>query len=436
MKKALSLNVLNNLRPSEKEYFVWDFSMAGFGVRVKPNGSVSFVVQYKTADGRTRRQSLGTYGRKGHPAFKQARDAADALLSKAKLGMDPIGQARSKRDALTIADLCREYLVEAEAGRVLNRSGRPKATSTLKTDRGRICQHILPLIGRKRVEELSRQDVTRFIRDVEMGKTARNVASGNLRGRTVVTGGAGTARRTVGLLSGIMSYAVKQGYLETNPVHGVERGSDRRRTIGEVPILYAALGRALRQAEERGEDWRALMLIRLIAMTGMRRGEAVRLKWEHVRRSSGTLVLEDSKTGLSVRPFPRAAIELLNELPNAWTSGFVFPAPRSEGAAYGGLPNAWTRISRASEIEPEDRDVLASVTLHHLRHAAASTAHELGMSLPTIGAILGHASGGVTAGYVHHVDHALRAAADRLGGSVSQAIDGKQTSGAKIVRLQ
>lgn len=435
MRAKITLPFLRNLKPTGAEFFIWDETMPGFGVRVKPQGTTSFLVQHKTTDGRTRRKTLGTFGKPGHPTLQQARQAAQKILAEVQLGADPIGDARAKRDAMTVATLCAEYLSEAEAGRILNRSGRPKAQSTLETDRGRIRQHILPLLGKKPLDEITRQDIAQFIRNVELGKTARSEASGNLRGRTVVTGGAGTARRTAGLLSGILTFAVEQGYIATNVAHGVKRSSDKKRTLGDVSRLYAALGRALDAAEDCGEDWRALALVRLIALTGMRRSEAVNLRWSEVHRSSGKLDLASSKTGRSVRPLSRGAIDVLDDLPGAWGHGFVFPAPRIDGAAYASLPNAWARITTSPELEEQDRNSLAKTTPHHLRHAVASTGHDMGLSVPTIGAILGHASSGVTAGYIHVVDHALRSAADRLGDAVAEAMGGRQQVAAKVVQF-
>ena len=435
MKDRITLPLLRRLEPEDREYFVWDIGLPGFGVRMKPNGACSFTVQYKTPDGRTRRKALGKVGSPGSPTLDQARKAAEKLLAQHTLGADPIGQERERREALTVKQLCEEYIAEARAGRILNRSRRPKAKSTLDIDEGRIKAHVLPLLGRRRVDELTAQDIAKFGRSVEAGKTARDEASGKLRGRTVVKGGAGTARRTLGLLGGILTYAVAQGYRADNPARAVQRTADGKRSLGEVPEIYAALGRALRRAEDSGEDWRPIALLRLIALTGMRRQEAVNLQWQEIRRSSGTVILGRTKTGESARPLARAAIELLATLPGAWGTGFCFPAPRSPGAAYGGLPGAWDRIRTHLDLSPEDRSTLGVVTLHHLRHAAATTAHEIGLSMPTVGAILGHAAGGVTAGYVHLVDHALKAAADRLGDAIAQHVELSFTVSKQVVQF-
>ena len=81
--------------------------------------------------------------------------------------------------------------------------GDTKKASTLVTDKGRIERHIKPLLGRKRVGEISRSDVEKFMRDVAAGKTAIDEKT-KKRGRAIVEGGKGTATRTVGLLGGIV----------------------------------------------------------------------------------------------------------------------------------------------------------------------------------------------------------------------------------------
>ena len=100
---------------------------------------------------------------------------------------------------------------------------------TIYTDRGRIARHIVPLLGNKRVRDLAAADINKFIRDVTDGKTAVVEKTANKRGKAVVEGGSGTAARTAGLLGGILTFAVSEGIIETNPARGVRRPAGQRR---------------------------------------------------------------------------------------------------------------------------------------------------------------------------------------------------------------
>jgi integrase len=271
----------------------------------------------------------------------------------------------------------------------------------------------VPLLGNRRVADLTSADIVRFVRDVSSGKTA-TVEKTVPHGKAVVTGGAGTAARTVGLLGGILSYAVTEGIVGLNPVHGVKRPADKRRNIRLAASDYLKLGSALNELAECSP--KAVKAIWLLALTGCRRGEIERLKWSEIDLHGKCLRLADSKEGASVRPLGSAALELLQQLTPSEDVEFVFPGSK-RNAPYVGLPKVWTRIAK--------RAGLAQVTPHTLRHSFASVANDLGFTEPTIAAVIGHASGSVTGRYVHHLDAALVAAADRVSRSIDKMMNGE-----------
>jgi hypothetical protein len=174
-----------------QDYFVWDVEMPGFGLRVLPSGRKGYVVQYKTGGrgGQTRRNTLGQHG---VLTAEEARTEARKWLAERAKGNDPIAEHIANRKAETVEQLCRRYLSAAEQGLILGKGNRPKKHSTLSTDRGRVERHIIPLLGKKRVKDITTADVHRFMRDVITGKTAADVKTG-FRGRAIVEGGAGTA---------------------------------------------------------------------------------------------------------------------------------------------------------------------------------------------------------------------------------------------------
>ena len=83
-----------------------------------------------------------------------------------------------------------------------------------------------------------------FMDAVRLGKTAVTERT-KPRGVARVRGGEGAASRCVGLLGSIYSYACKQKLLKVNPVHGVEKPTDRKREVTLSPDQYRAFGKPL-----------------------------------------------------------------------------------------------------------------------------------------------------------------------------------------------
>ena len=215
----LTKAVVDRAKPDEKDYFLWDADLKGFGVKIAKGGRKSYVCKYRVGTGRnapTRRMTLGAHGSPW--TVDQARNEARKILGRVANDEDPAKEKQDVKKQITIAELCDLYLEHGVA---------TKKASTLATDKGRIERHIKPLLGKKKVPAVTRADIKRFLQDVANGKTAKDVKTG-LRGRSIVKGGKGTATRTVGLLGGIFTYAFDCGLIEINPVRGVKRFPDKK----------------------------------------------------------------------------------------------------------------------------------------------------------------------------------------------------------------
>jgi integrase len=404
----LTKDFVDRTQPQEgRDVFAWDDKLAGFGLRVKPSGVKTFLIQYRNRHGRSRRFAVGKYG---PLAPDEARKRARQLLATVAEGADPAADRVADRKAITVADLCDEYLTKAKGGLVLKRGGHRKKTSTLDTDAGRIERHIKPLIGSRAVKELTRRDVIELRDGIISGKIAIDIKTANKRGRSIVKGGPGTAARTLGLFGAVLTYAVAQGYCTDNAARGVERPAYKQRQAAVSLEQYRALGRDLEAARDKGEPWQAVTAIWLLALTACRRGEIEKLRFQEIDRAGRCLRLLDSKTGASVRPIGSDALALL---PAGGNREFVFSSIRGD-RHYAGLPKAWRRIIK--------NPVLAGVTPHTLRHGFTSMADELDLSGPTIAALLGHAGRGTTDRYIHKVDATLLAAAEKVSGAIWQAM--------------
>ena len=391
---------------------IWDEgkgAVAGFFARRQKSRAVSFVVFYRTAEGRQRFQTIGRYGAPW--AVDAARAEARRLLGLVAAGGDPAGDKREARKAETVGDLCDAYIADAEAGRILTR-GKPKKASTLATDKGRVERHIKPLLGRMKVAAVKSSDIEKFRDAVAEGKSAARIKTGP-RGLARVTGGKGTSTRTMALLSVIFSYAIRKKLRIDNPVHGVEAHAYERRKRRMTAEEYQTLGRAL---DDMPLTWpMALMATRFLAVTGWRRGEALGLKWSEIDLPSRTAHLSDTKTGASTRPLSATACELLKSLPRL--GQLVFPGSVDQGKPIGGYNKTWRKIAAKAGLPAE-------ITPHVFRHSLASIAADLGYSELTIAALLGHRKATVTSKYAHHADAVLLAAADAVANHIVRLMCG------------
>lgn len=183
--------------------------------------------------------------------------------------------------------------------------------------------------------------------------------------------------------------------------------------LGNTIATGAALGQALDQLETEGTNIKAINIARLWALTGCRRNEIAGLKWNEVDFDNGLLVLEDSKTGHSVRPLGTAALTLLRQIERIDDCEFVFPADTGEGY-FQGTKTPWARAIRKAG--------LPGVTPHTLRHTIGSTAISTGEAIALTGAILGHSNPRSTAIYAHIQHEPSRKAANRVSKRIAAAL--------------
>ena len=425
----LTKTTVDALQSRDGDYVTWCGHLPGFGLRVRPSGRKSFIVQYDFGGrkGVTRKVTIGAYGSPW--TVDDARKKALEILSDAKRGVDVAGEKSKRRAEMTVAELCDEYVAEGCDS---------KKASTLATDRGRIERHIKPLLGKRRISDVSKADIAAFMRDVAKGKTATDVKTGK-HGRAIVTGGKGAATRTVRLLGGIFSYAVDRGYLETNPRHGVKVYADGKGERFLSADELKRLGEALREAETVGLPWQfnegakakhrpksaenqretiseyAVAAIRLLLLTGCRAGEIVNLQWSHVDFERGFLNLPDSKTGAKPVLLGAPALKILSGLPRVKGNPYVVVGDK-RGKPRSDLKRPWKRISAYAG--------LTDLRLHDLRHSYASVGAASGMGLAIVGKLLGHASTATTARYAHFADDPLRRASDSIANTIAAALAG------------
>jgi len=405
----ITKRTVDALKPKKaQDVFAWDCELRGFGVRLKPSGVKTFLIQYRNVEGRTRRLVLGQCGAL---TAEIARDMARKKLTAVAEGQDPSADRHAVRAGMTVAEVCAWYLDQAGGGRILGRNRRPIKASSLKMDRSRIETHIKPLIGSRLVSALTLRDIESMQADIAEGKSARGKKKGR-GGRS--TGGPGVASRAISTLRALLGHAARVKVIDKNPAQGVRQLAvqKKKRRLSEDELCQ--LGKVMREAAAQGEHPTALGAIRLLLLTGFRRMEGLGLERAWFSRKDRCIHFPDTKSGEQVRVLGEAAMDCIEDQAIREGSPYVFPADVGDGH-FVGLVRVLGRLCATAKLN--------EVTPHVLRHTFASVAGDLGFSELTIAGLLGHSARGVTQGYIH-LDAALVVAADRVSTEIAQILDG------------
>ena len=373
----------------------WDDDLPAFGIRIYPSGRKFFLVTYR-AHGRIRFYTLGQFG---PMTVHEAKTRALEVLAAVRRGDDPAGDRTSYRKAPTVADLAERFMRE---------HARPKKKATsIETDKRVWELHVVPRLGKAKVADLTRADVSRI--HAEMAETPYQ------------------ANRVLAVLSKAFNLAEVWGWRPdgSNPCRHVQRYREEKRERYLSPTELGQLDDALAEAANAQlETAPAIAAIRLLILTGCRVGEILTLRWSEVDFEQRCLKLADSKTGRKTVYLNSAALQILAGIERADDNPFVIEGNKP-GSHLVGLTRTWFRIRR--------RAGLAEVRLHDLRHTYASIGAGMGLSLPIIGKLLGHTQPVTTQRYAHLAADPMREAAERIGATLGAALAGRPK--AEVVRL-
>jgi len=394
--QKLTKRFVEAIRPGAADIFAWDNEVKGFGVRVKLSGRRSYIVQYRTAGNLSRRLTIGAHG-----VFtpETARDRARDLLQAARKGADPAAERAEARKALSIAELAERYMAVHAVPK--------KKASSVRTDAINLRLHVLPALGNRKTADVTRADITRL--------------------HHAMAATPGAANRTLQLLSKMFNLAERWGLRSdgTNPCRHVERNRERKMQRFLSADEMGRLGAALAEAERTQTHPSAVVAaIRLLCFTGCRAGEILTLRWEHVDFEGRRLNLADSKTGAKTIHLNAPALEVLAGIEQRPDNPFVL-ASRGQ-SYYQNLRRSWLALRKAVRLD--------GVRLHDLRHSFASVGAAGGLSLPMIGALLGHTQPATTARYAHLAADPLKQATDLIGQRIAAAMKG--VGGAEVVSLR
>lgn len=407
----LTKRYIDSLMATASKYTVYDTELKGFGLTVFPSGTMTYIFEYRP-DGGGRRvdKKRMALARVGEVTPDQARGLARDKASDVRRGLDPLADRQSKRQQIKVHELIDQW---DAASPISKRTGRPMGGLTKPYTLARLRNHVVPLLGNKRVIDITVEDVNDFIRRVTKGETARDEKSDKKRGRIRVRGGQGAARKVASDFSMLMVYAIEDGIIHANPVtHARKPRAGKRYDFLSVPE-FTAIGLALEDLLSEGANPTGISILRLIMLTGARPGEIEGLKWDEVDLQGSCLRLTGSKTGYSIRPLSRAAIDLLKTLTRT-KSPYVFPASRGEGY-FRGAKKIWNKARTKANLPNRVR--------YHARHALATIALSEGIDAVSVAAMMGHKGPRTTlAVYAHVLDENAARAAENIGGKIAAAM--------------
>jgi integrase len=390
---VLTKTTVETLAPGQ---IIWDDgrgSVTGFGARRQKGAAVSYLIKYRTRDGRQRWQTIGRHGSPW--TVEEARKQALQILAAVKKGDDPAGAKAAAKAAPTVKDLAERFLSEHAMAK--------RKASTAREYRRLIENVIVPALGSRKVGDVTRAEIQR----VHQGRRATPTE----------------ANRALGLLSTMFTFAERLGERPdgSNPCRHVERFPQRRRERFLSVEELGRLGDAL--ADHKGSPY-AVAAIRLLVFTGARLGEVLGLQWQWIDFERGEARLPDSKTGAKTLHLPPPALEVLRDLPRLDGVPHVLGAKR--GTTFVEAP--WRRIRVAAG--------LADVRLHDLRHSFASVAAASGMGLPIIGKMLGQTQAQTTQRYAHLASDPVKEAAATVADRIAAAMKGDKAERGRVVPLR
>lgn len=374
-----------------KDYELRDTIVPGFLCKVTAHGRKVFMLQYRTNWGERRKPKIGQFG---ELTVEQARSIAQDWLADVRKGNDPSAAKLAARMSPTVKELCTQFMEEYSRPR--------NKPSTVDTYQDQIDRFIVPVLGKLKVPDVTRQHITTLMRDLA---------------RIPVT-----ANRVLSCMRKMLNMAEVWGYRPdgSNPCRHVpkypENGETRYIVNDELARLYAYLDRA----DSEGLEHPTLTLaVRLQFEFSARMSEIRLLEWSWIDFENRRIVWPDSKTGDISKPMSEVAFQLLANACRIDDSPYVCPAifdssiPLPESTYY----NGWKRVLKRANV--------IHVGTHGIRHRAATDIANSGIPVKVGMALTAHKTVSMFMRYVHAEDDPIRAAAEKVANLRRDTIDSR-----------
>ena len=316
-KIEISNKSLDKIVPGEKPRIVWDTKLTGFGIKVMPSGTLSFIVNYR-ADGGGRKapNRRMTIGRHGKISVAKARQKAQEILGEAAGGKDPSKTRQEKRAMPTLGDVFEAYMV-SHPNRKASTNGHYRREMNYLKD-----WHNKP------VDAITRTDVQERFNTIskEHGPYAAN--------------------DTIGLLSRIYRAPCADNEALRNPVALWRAGGGRfnkkgRRKINPPADILPKWRKGFEAV--RNTVIRDALYVGLY--TGMRLSEVLWLKWSDIR--DGELTVAETKTGEPLQlPITRQLAAVFERRKYDNDTDWVFPNSKARSGHFEHMKYIYPIISK------------------------------------------------------------------------------------------
>ncbi|RAZ63024.1 site-specific integrase [Enterobacter cloacae] len=377
-KIKLTKSAVDAAQPQAEAVELRDTLVPGFLCKITPAGRKVFMLQYRTNAGERRKPSLGLYG---ELTVEQARSLAQEWLAQVRRGGDPAAEKAEARQAPTIKELCTKFMEDYS-----------KKRNKLSTQAGYqavINRNIIPLLGRKKVQDVKRPEIAGLMEKLSYKQTEAN--------------------KVFSVLRKMFNMAEVWGYRPdgTNPCRHVPMFPAGKSTHLISDEEMGNLFRQLDKIESEGlENYVIPLGIRLQFEFAGRRSEIIALEWNWVDLQNRRVVWPDSKTGGMSKPMSEEAYRLLSTAPRQEGSRYVLPSPShagkhlTTGEYYGG----WSRALKAAGA--------THVGTHGIRHRSATDIANSGIPVKVGMALTAHKTVVMFMRYVHTEDKPVREAAE------------------------
>ena len=370
------------LRPEPREYTVWDTRVAGLGVRIRPSGTRTYIHHHKSPAG-VKKVSLGSATLRGIEEVRRA------CLGTAAAAVE------TRQTVQSDTPLFREFVTGPWKTACYDRC---KPSTQRATRSGLKCQ-LLPAFGVVRLDRISRIMVVRWFD--AYSATAP-----------------GGANRVLDVLRQILNHALACGHIAANPARNIRRNRGAKLTRFLSRKEIRRLHRTLNNHAHRSESARKQVdIIRVLLLTGCRKNEIVRLRWQEV--DGDRLNLCNTKTGPR-RVFLNAqARTIIDRRKERTDNPWVFPSAMDPTRPQGDGLSLWYTVRREAGIK--------DCRLHDLRHTVATHAVMQDVPLPIVARLLGHRNPCMTLRYAHVGDSEVEAAAERVGQKIARLMAANST---------